>query len=167
MEEALKIIAAILGILGFALSCINLQRSLRTEQRARTLTIAQKKEELRTIVLQGKVAILNAKRRLQNVASDARWQGAPGLTKNAEEFSERYDAALKALQPFLQALGQDFRKTKYDQIINDLNDYIGKTNELVNPDLVEAEVEEYIDFAKKILERRKLLTAQGIDPGPG
>lgn len=165
MEEKLKIIGAILGGLGFALSCFNLWRSIKTDKRARSLILEQKKQELRNIALQGKIALVNGKIRLEELLVEVESQGSAVLVAHVQKHLSRLDSQLSAMQAALKDLSNDPNpEATYDEILKFFHVYISKANESVNPDLVEAQTNEFIYLIKRALEERKRAIEKGHDP---
>jgi hypothetical protein len=57
--------------------------------------------------------------------------------------------------------------TPYDKVLKELNVYIGRLNELANPDLIEGQTGEFVNLIRRWIVARKAALDRGADPDEG
>lgn len=153
-------IAALLGVLGFALSCVNLWRSFQSNNKTRALAYAHKKQEALTLVIEGEVAYMSARRQLWEVRDDAYEAGANELADDAAEFILDYERSIARLAGIRAELE---KKSAIEMRHQDQLKFIERTitsiKQITDPQKIYAELASFVDQAKRNIILRKKINA--------
>ena len=151
-------LGAVIGVLGFALSCVNLWRGIQSTKETRSIAFAQKKQEALSLVIDGEVANMAARRQLWEVRDDAFEIDADDLVEEAEKFIKDYDQSIARLADARLALeAQAAGQMNHDDHVRFIEATIGKLKQITDPKKIAEEVAVFVDPAKRNIALRKKL----------
>jgi hypothetical protein len=156
IKDYAAIAAIIFGLLGFAMSCITLYRSIRSDGKTRVLAQHQERQDALGLVLEAKVATLEEIRRWERVLRENRIRG----TINIEPGDDA-----KAIE-LINALNDKFmiRQESAEDQVSLHNEILAKL-EVLRSTLLIALPEKYSDsFAKVLRSTREALPTLGSKP---
>lgn len=153
-------IAVLLGVLGFFLSCVNLWRAILSSNETRSLAFAQKKQEALTLLIEGEVAYLSARRQLWEVRDDAYEAGANELADVAVEFIGDYERSIARLAEIRTELEKKATpQMRHQDQLQFVETTINSIKQITDPPKIYAELSSFVDQAKRNIILRKKINA--------
>ncbi|MFT3850955.1 MAG: hypothetical protein QM739_20545 [Propionivibrio sp.] len=158
-------LGALLGVLGFLMSCVNLWRSIKATKETRSLAFAQKKQEALSLVIDGEVGTMAARRQLWEIRDDAKEIGASRLVADTENFIKDYERSLAQLSAVRAELEtQVSGQMNHADHLKFIETTMAKVKQITDPKKIAEEVAVFVDPARRhIAARRKIKGTEADD----
>ncbi|MEI8574004.1 hypothetical protein JWZ98_10960 [Methylomonas sp. EFPC1] len=159
-----------LGVLGFIISCVNLWRSIQSTRQAQVLALAQKKHEALSLVMEGEIGNMAARRQLRTVRYEALNADAEDIAQQVSEFIDGHDRALSNLSRLREGLSAIVPgAARHKDLIKMIDVIIPQIKQVTEAKWIAEGVGEYVDEVKENLSLRKRvqqLQQRGEQPNP-
>jgi hypothetical protein len=158
------IVGAVIGILGFLLSCISLWRSVQTARQANAVALAQEKQKWLSNITEAQIGVMAQQRELNSVRFDALRLGEESIARDAGDFSDGCIRQLQTLEKLRAVSIVEMEKAStHADLIKVVGEYIPILEAQFNPKLIEEETKKFTEVAKQRFRIIEDANAKGLD----